>query len=157
MHMLEIGNPCPHFKTIDEKGSSVDLATLRGSFVVLFFYPKDSTPGCTIEAKDFSSAYSKFSALNTKVFGISKDTQNSHVKFVTKHTLTTPLLVDEDKSICEAFGVLKEKSMFGKKYMGIVRSTFLIDPNGSIVKIWSPVKINGHVEEVLSAVTELSQ
>ena len=155
--MLEIGNQCPDFNTIDEKGQTVNVNMLRGSYVVLFFYPKDSTPGCTIEAKAFSSAYTEFAKLNTKVFGISKDTQNSHIKFITKHALTTPLLLDEDKSLCEAFGVLKEKSMFGKKYMGIVRSTFLIDPDGKIIQIWSPVKINGHVEAVLSTLTQLSQ
>ena len=155
--MLQVGDNCPHFNTVDEADNVVQLSDFQGQYCVVFFYPKDATPGCTIEAKDFSEQYAAVAAAGIAVLGVSKDTQSSHVKFKTKHALQMPLLVDTDKTMCEGFGVLTEKSMFGKKYMGIVRSTFLIDPNGQIAHVWSPVKISGHVNDVLATTQALLQ
>ena len=144
-------------KTIQKKAIQctdeqiTSLADLAGSWFVLYFYPKDNTPGCTIEAKAFSTQLKKFKKLGCEVIGISRDSIKSHLKFIDKIGINHPLISDEDEAICNYFETLKEKSMFGRKYMGIVRSTFLIDPNGSIVHSWCKVKISGHVEEVLEA------
>lgn len=136
-------------------GEMLTLADLKPANVVLFFYPKDNTPGCTKEAIGFSEMLPEFEKLNTKVIGISKDSVKKHDNFVKKQNLTVPLLSDEDSNICEQFDVWKEKSMYGKTYMGIERSTFLIDGTGQVVQEWRNVKVPGHVEEVLEVVKNL--
>ena len=136
-------------------GEMLSLIDLRPQNVVLFFYPRDATPTCTKEAVSFSQSKEDFDELNTVLVGISKDSIKSHEKFIIKNDLKIPLLSDSENEICEAFGVWTEKSMYGKTYMGIERSTFLIDGHGNVVKEWRKVKIKDHVADVLSAVTNL--
>lgn len=136
-------------------GGEVRLADLRGAPVVLFFYPRDDTSGCTKEAVAFSGLKAEFDALGAHVYGISKDSVASHEKFRDKHGLTVPLLSDEGSDVCERFGVWKEKSMYGKTFFGIERSTFLIDAEGRIAEVWEKVKVPGHVEAVLAAAKAL--
>jgi len=145
---LAIGDKAPAFKGETSDGP-VSLSSLKGTLFVLYFYPKDDTPGCTIEACAFRDNLPKFTKLNAKVFGVSKDDLKSHAKFVDKFELPFTLISDSDGSICESFGVWVEKSMAGKIYMGIERATFLIDENGIIKNIWRSVKAQGHAEEVL--------
>ena len=140
------------FKIGDDK--SISSKDLKGQNLIIYFYPKDDTPGCTIEAIDFSKSKNKFSKLNTKIFGVSKDTVEKHKKFINKHNLTIDLISD-DETICEKFGVWVEKSMYGKKYMGIERATFLFDKDLTLIKVWRNVKVKGHVEEVLSFIKNL--
>jgi peroxiredoxin Q/BCP len=128
---------------------------LKGQAFVLFFYPRDNTPGCTTEAKGFSADMSAFEAAGARVFGVSKDSLESHGKFRAKQELTVPLLSDEHGSLCEDLDVWKEKKMYGKSFMGIERSTFLIDGTGTVVRAWRKVKVPGHVEDVLAAVKAL--
>lgn len=146
---LQVGDKAPDFSLQTETEETISLKSLRGKKVVLYFYPKDSTPGCTQESCDFRDNYSTFKKKGVAVFGISKDSAKSHVKFKEKYELPFPLLVDEDTEVCTAYDVLKEKSMFGKKYMGIERSTFLIDEKGKVEQVWRKVKVKGHVEQVL--------
>ncbi|WP_299962109.1 peroxiredoxin [uncultured Roseobacter sp.] len=153
--MPEISQPAPDFTLPSTDGGDVTLSTLQGQPVVLFFYPRDNTPGCTKESVGFSESKAAFEAAGAKVFGISKDSMASHDKFVAKKELTVPLLSDEHGSACEDYGVWKEKSMYGKKFLGIERSTFLIAADGTIARIWPKVKVPGHVEEVLEAVQAL--
>ncbi|MGV6847203.1 MAG: thioredoxin-dependent thiol peroxidase [Marinibacterium sp.] len=153
--MVEEAEPAPDFTLPRDGGETVTLRDLRGSAVVLFFYPRDDTPGCTTESIGFSEKLQDFAAAGIRVFGISKDSVQSHEKFAAKHGLTTPLLSDENGTVCEDYGVWKEKNMYGKTYMGIERSTFLIDADGRIARIWRKVKVPGHVEEVLEAATSL--
>lgn len=148
---IEVLKPAPLFAVESDEGVEIILSELKGKNVVLYFYPKDNTPGCTIEAQDFSKKIKEFEKLDCIVLGVSKDSKKSHCKFIEKYNLAFNLLVDEDGALCEQYGVIKEKSMFGKKYMGIDRSTFLIDKMGKIAKIWRSVKVNGHVDEVLEA------
>lgn len=155
MNELNIGDLVPNFKLPSDIGEEFDIQDLRGKNVVLYFYPKDDTPGCTIEAKDFSCRLNDFKKLNVEVFGISKDDLKRHEKFRNKYNLEHTLLSDVTGEVCEKFGCWVEKSMYGKKYMGIARKTFLIDKNGIIRKIWPAVKIDGHVDEVLQAINEL--
>ena len=136
-------------------GEILNLTDLRPQNVVLFFYPRDATPTCTKEAVSFSESKGDFDKLNTVLVGISKDSIKSHEKFIIKNDLKIPLLSDSENEICEAFGVWTEKSMYGKTYMGIERSTFLIDGHGNVVKEWRKVKIKDHVADVLSAITNL--
>ena len=145
----------PEFTLPRDGGDSVTLSSLRPRAVVLFFYPRDDTSGCTKEAVAFSGLQAEFEAAGAVVMGISKDTIASHDKFRDKHGLTVPLLSDAENEVCEAFGVWKEKSMYGKKFMGIERSTFLIDGEGRIAREWRKVKVPGHAEEVLDAVRAL--
>ena len=135
--------------------SEITLSDLRGTPVVMFFYPRDDTSGCTKENEAFTAMESDFAALGVRVFGISKDSMASHELFMTKKSLTVPLLSDENGSASEDFGVWKEKNMYGKKYMGIERTTYLIDANGSIAMVWPKVKVPGHAEAVLAAVQAL--
>jgi len=135
--------------------AEITLSALRGSPVVLFFYPRDDTSGCTKENEAFTAMEGDFAALGVRVFGISKDSLASHEKFMTKKSLTVPLLSDETGTASEDFGVWKEKSMYGKTFMGIERSTFLIDADGRIAKEWRKVKVPGHAEEVLEAAKAL--
>lgn len=152
---LKIGQVAPVFSAQTDEGEHLELGELKGKNVVLYFYPKDDTPGCTIEAQDFTKKIAEFEKLKTVVLGVSKDNLKSHCKFIEKYSIAFNLLVDENGEICEKYGVIKEKSMFGKKYMGIDRSTFLIDKMGKIARIWQSVKVNGHIEEVLTAIKSL--
>ena len=147
--------PAPDVILPNETGDIIDIKDFRPNMVVLFFYPRDNTSGCTREAKDFTENTELFNNLNINVFGISKDSITSHEKFIKKHNLTIPLLSDEASSVCEDFGVWKEKSMYGKIYMGIERSTFIIDGSGSVTHEWRKVKVANHVAEVLETVKKL--
>lgn len=153
--MPEISQPAPDFTLPATGGNDVTLSDLKGSPVVLFFYPRDDTPGCTKETIGFSEARAQFEEAGASVFGVSKDSLASHEKFTTKRELTVPLLSDENGTVCEDYGVWKEKNMYGKKYMGIERTTFLIAGDGTVARIWNKVKVPGHVEEVLEAVRAL--
>jgi peroxiredoxin Q/BCP len=133
-------------------GTTRSLASLHGKWVVVFFYPKDNTPGCTNEAKDFRDLYADFQARNTEVVGVSRDSVRSHANFATKHELPFPLVSDADEAWCNAFDVIHEKVLYGKRYMGVVRSTFLIDPNGKLAAEWRGIKIPGHARAVLESV-----
>ena len=147
--------PAPDVILPNETGDIIDIKDFRPNMVVLFFYPRDNTSGCTREAKDFTENTELFNNLNINVFGISKDSITSHEKFIKKQNLTIPLLSDEAGSVCEDFGVWKEKSMYGKIYMGIERSTFIIDGSGSVTYEWRKVKVANHVAEVLETVKKL--
>jgi peroxiredoxin Q/BCP len=146
--------PAPDF-TLPSTEGEVSLAALKGTPLVLFFYPRDDTSGCTKENEAFTALQSEFAALGVKVYGISKDSLASHEKFMAKKNLTVPLLSDEGSDVCEKFGVWKEKSMYGKKFMGIERSTFLIDADGRIAQEWRKVKVPGHAEAVLEVARAL--
>jgi peroxiredoxin Q/BCP len=152
---LTIGQKAPDFNLESNEGKQVTLAENLGKNIILYFYPKDDTPGCTTEAKDFSALHEQFSKLNTQIFGISKDSIASHNKFQEKYCLSIPLLSDPEGKVCESYGTWVEKSKFGKKYMGIERATFLIDTKGIIRKIWRNVSVAGHAQEILKAVQEL--
>jgi thioredoxin-dependent peroxiredoxin len=149
---LEIGSPAPDFSLPDETGRLVSLATFKGKKIVLYFYPKDDTSGCTIEAKDFSCLIEDFAKEGAVVIGMSPDSTKSHVKFRAKHELNISLLADEEKRAIEAYGLWVEKSMYGKKYMGVKRSTFLIGKDGRIDAMWIDVKVPGHADAVLETV-----
>ena len=155
MTQVEDGKRAPNFELPADNGETIKLSRLKGGAVVLFFYPKDDTSGCTKEAIAFSELEEKFVAAGVKVFGISPDGLKKHLKFREKHGLTVPLISDEEKAAAQAYGVWVEKSMYGRKYMGIERSTFLIDKSGKIAKAWRKVKVPGHAETVLEAVNEL--
>ena len=154
--MLQEGDTAPDFSLSDETGNTVRLKDLKGHPVVLYFYPKDDTSGCTSEAKDFSSLFAQFEAIGATVLGVSPDSADSHAKFKTKYDLAHHLLADPDKTAALAFGVWVEKSMYGKKYMGVERSSFLIDAKGKIAKAWRKVKVPGHGAAVLAATKALS-
>ncbi len=145
---LNIHSKAPNFKLPNQEGEIVELNKLKKN-VILFFYPKDSTPGCTVEAISFSKYLSDFTKLNCLVFGISKDSLKKHQNFIKKSNLLVNLLSDENKKVCESYGVWVEKSMYGRKYMGIERTTFLINSKNKIINIWPKVKVTNHVEEVL--------
>ena len=153
--MPEVSQTAPDFTLPSTGGDDVTLSALKGQPVVLFFYPRDNTPGCTKESIGFSESRAEFEAAGALVFGISKDSMASHEKFVAKRDLEIPLLSDEHGSASEDYGVWKEKNMYGKTYMGIERSTFLIAADGTIAKIWNKVKVPGHVEDVLESVRAL--
>jgi peroxiredoxin Q/BCP len=153
--MVDVNDTAPDFALPRDGGETLTLSDLRGSAVVLFFYPRDNTPGCTKESIGFSESLQDFADAGAKVIGISKDSVASHEKFVTKQNLTVPLVSDEHGTTCEDYGVWKEKNMYGKTYMGIERSTFLIDAEGKIARVWRTVKVPGHVDEVLEAVRAL--
>lgn len=155
MSELEIGSVAPDFSLPLTEEKTISLSDLKGKKVVLFFYPKDNTSGCTTEAVDFSSKADEFANANTVILGISPDSLKSHDKFSQKHNLTVLLGADEDKATALAYCVWKEKSMYGRKYMGIERTTFLIDAEGKINKIWNKVKVSGHAQDVLNATLEL--
>jgi peroxiredoxin Q/BCP len=149
--MPKEGTTAPAFKTTDQNGESVSLKDLRGQKVVLYFYPKDDTPGCTKEACSFRDAYSKFKKQKITVLGVSPDKETAHQKFVTKYQLPFTLLADTDHSIAEAYGVWGEKKFMGRTYMGVHRTTFLIDDKGKIKKVFEKVKPEDHASEVLEA------
>ena len=147
---LKIGDQAPDFTLLSDQEEKVSLKALRGKNVVLYFYPKDSTPGCTREACDFRDQFAVFKKHDVEIFGISKDSAKSHTKFKEKYELPFTLLVDDKADVCEAYGVVDKKSMFGKTFLGITRSTFLIDKKGNIKAIWRKVKVTGHVEQILN-------
>jgi thioredoxin-dependent peroxiredoxin len=149
---MNINTKAPDFTLPDENGNPVSLKQFRGQTVVLFFYPRADTPGCTIEANSFRDAYKKLQKAGLVVLGISPDTPKAQLKFKEKYDLPYTLLADDKKDVAKLFDVLKEKNMYGKKVMGIVRSTFLIGPDGKLVHVFSPVKPEGHAEEVLAQV-----
>lgn len=152
MTELQVGTKAPAFSLPAVGGDTVSLAQFAGRKVVLFFYPKDNTEGCTLEARDFSRLKDAFEAEGAVVIGMSPDSVKKHENFTKKHELTVPLAADEDMAILSAYGVWQEKSMYGRKYMGVVRTTFLIGEDGTILNIWDKVKVAGHADEVLEAV-----
>ena len=153
--MLKIGSKAPGFSLPTDGNKEPDLFTLQGTPTVLFFYPKDDTPGCTTEAIGFSERIKDFEKLGVTVIGVSRDTVTKHAKFRAKHNLSVILGSDEDGKVCEAYGVWVEKNMYGRKYMGIERTTFLIDESGKIREIWRKVKVKGHVDAVYDAAAAL--
>lgn len=150
--VLKPGDPAPPFKLPTAGGGAVSLAGLKGKRVVVYFYPKDDTPGCTQEALSFTENAKAFARANTEVVGISRDSVAKHDKFAAKHGLAVRLASDEDGKVCEAYGVWVEKSLYGRTYMGIERATFLIDEKGRIHHVWRKVRVPGHVEDVLKVV-----
>jgi len=149
------GAVAPQMNLPRDGGGNVSLAELAGKKVVLYFYPKDDTSGCTTEALDFTALSGEFAKAGAVVIGLSPDPVKAHDKFIAKHDLGVILASDEDKTVLEAYGVWKEKSMYGRQYMGVERSTFLIDASGKIARIWRKVKVKGHAQEVLEAVRSL--
>ena len=153
--MIEVGKKAPLFTLPDSDGKKISLKNLLGKNIILYFYPKDMTSGCTVEACDFRDNYPKFGKIGVVVLGVSADSQDSHKKFSDKHKLAFILLSDADKKVIEKYGVWKEKSMYGKKYMGIERTTFIIDKKGKVTKIFCKVKVKNHVNEVIKALKEI--
>jgi len=145
-----IGAPAPHFSGMATSDKTVTLQDFKGSWLVLYFYPKDNTPGCTQEGNDFSAHFKAFQKLQAHVIGVSRDAIRCHQNFKAKFDFPFELLADENESVCKAYDVIKEKNMYGKKSMGIERSTFLINPEGILVHEWRKVRVNGHVEAVLA-------
>jgi len=155
--MLNEGDKAQDFELPTESGNTFKLLDFKGKGVVLYFYPKDDTSGCTLEAKDFSSFAADFRKAGVEVVGLSPDSVESHRKFTRKYNLAVRLAADEDKAVANAYGVWVEKSMYGRKFMGVERSTFLIDKTGRIARIWRKVKVPGHAEEVLAAARALAK
>ncbi|MEK3884836.1 thioredoxin-dependent thiol peroxidase [Paenibacillus sp. PL2-23] len=154
---LQLGKKAPKFKLPASNGETVSLMDLRGQNVVLFFYPKDMTSTCTVQACDMRDNYSAFAGENTVVLGISGDSVKSHQRFVEKKELPYLLLADEEHKVCKQYGVWQQKKLYGREYMGIVRSTFLIDAQGNLVREWRKVRVKGHAEEVLEAARGLKK
>ena len=154
MALLEVGDKAPAFQATDQDGDAVALRDFKGKKVVLYFYPKDDTPGCTKEACSVRDGWSKFRRKGVAVLGVSVDDEKSHRKFSDKFSLPFPLLADTDKEIVKAYGVWGEKSMYGRKYMGTHRVTYLVDEKGKIAAVWPKVKPDAHAEEVLAAVAK---
>jgi peroxiredoxin Q/BCP len=152
---LEAGDPAPGFSLPGHNGKTVTLGSFAGKALVLYFYPKDDTSGCTKEAIEFNANAKAFAEAGASILGISPDSPASHVKFKAKHDIGLPLVSDESKATLEAYGVWVEKSMYGRKYMGVERTTFLIKPDGAIAAVWHKVKVPGHAEEVLKAAQKL--
>ena len=154
---LKIGSKAPSFSLPDDEGNKVSLKDYARKWLVLYFYPKDNTSGCTTEAVDFTSSLPELQKLNCNVTGISPDSCKSHQKFILKHNLMVTLLSDEDKKVLEKYGVWVTKKMYGREYFGVSRTTFLIDPTGKIKHIWENVKVKNHTAEVLEKLKELQQ
>ena len=152
---LEVGQKAPEFATPNQRGEISKLADFAGQWLVLYFYPKDNTPGCTAEAIDFTALSPQFQQLKAVILGVSPDSEKSHCRFIEKHNLTIQLLSDPDHQLAEIYQVWGLKKFMGKEYMGIKRSTFLIDPQGNIAYIWSNVKVKAHAEAVLKKLEEL--
>lgn len=150
--MPEIGDMAPDFTLTDQNGDTHSLADYAGKWLVLYFYPKDDTPGCTKESCSFNENLGAVKKKNAAVLGVSADDTKSHQKFADKYGLSFPLLADTEKQAIQAYGVWKEKNMYGRKSMGIERSTFLIDPEGRIAQVWRKVKVDGHTQQVLDAI-----
>lgn len=152
---INLEQTAPYFNAVIDDGTEISLDQFKGKWIVLYFYPKDNTSGCTQEACDFRDNYERLKALDAEIIGVSPDSTKSHTNFKTKHELNFKLISDESKEICEKFGVWVEKSMYGRKYMGVERSTFIISPNGLIKAIYKKVKVKGHIDEIIAKVTEL--
>jgi thioredoxin-dependent peroxiredoxin len=153
--MVQEGDPVPDVKLVTVEGAEMSPADFKGQKLVVYFYPKDDTSGCTAEAQAFTALAEEFEKAGTWILGVSKDDARSHSKFIAKYGLKVPLASDPDGSVCEAFGTWTEKSMYGRKYMGIERATFLVDRDGVVKRVWRKVKVPGHAEEVLEAAREL--
>lgn len=156
MSTIKINQTIPSLTVQATSGKTFKLTDLKGNNLILYFYPKDSTPGCTLEGQAFRDHYADFQENETLIFGVSKDDLTSHAKFKTNQCFPFELIADLDGKLCELFDVIKEKSMFGKKYRGIERSTFLIDKNGVLKREWRKVKVKGHAREILAAVKSMS-
>ena len=157
MSSVTLGKKAPAFSLPATSGKTIALADLKGKNLVLYFYPKDSTPGCTTEGQEFRDHYDEFQKLNTEILGVSRDSLKSHENFKAKQAFPFELLSDSEETLCQLFDVIKEKNMYGKKVMGIERSTFLIDGKGILRAEWRKVKVAGHVDEVLNAIKALEQ
>ncbi len=155
--MIEIGKKAPAFALPDQDGKQVTLDSLKGKWTVLYFYPKDDTPGCTIEGIEFTAQQAEFKKLHAIVYGISSDDAKSHCAFQAKHRLTIPLLTDKDKRMMETYGAFKERLLYGRSFLGIVRSTVLLDPQGKVIHHWPKVSAQGHAEQVLTKLKELKK
>jgi peroxiredoxin Q/BCP len=155
MSKISVGKKVPQFKLPATGDQTIKLSDFKGKNVVLYFYPKDSTPGCTLEGQDFRDNIRKFRARNTVVLGVSRDSLKSHENFKTKQKFPFELISDSDEELCDLFDVIKDKNMYGKKVRGIERSTFLINEKGVLAKQWRKVKVDGHVNEVLEAIKNL--
>lgn len=149
MSKVKIGKKIPSFSTILDDGSELKSKDFNGKYIVIYFYPKDSTPGCTKEGEDFRDLHKEFIKRNAQIYGVSRDSIASHQKFKAKYKFPFHLISDEDESLCKLFDVIKEKNMYGRKYMGIERSTFLINDKGRLLSEWRKVKVKGHAQEVL--------
>jgi peroxiredoxin Q/BCP len=156
MTTLSIGNPVPDFETPSTGGKTFKLSDYRGNYVVLYFYPKDNTPGCTQEGQHFRDNIQKFNAFNAAILGVSRDTLRVHEGFKCKQAFPFDLLSDQDEALCRLFDIIKMKTLYGKEVRGIERSTFLIDPQGLLAREWRKVKVKTHIEEVLQALMELT-
>ena len=152
---LEVGNKAPNFTLPNQSGNSVRLDDFAGRWLVVYFYPRDDTPGCTIEAKEFTDSKNDFEENGATVMGVSPDNEAKHCKFIDKHGLKIDLLADCEKSMLSDYGVWQEKSMYGKTYMGVVRTTYLIDPDGNIAEAWTKVKAKGHADAVLKRLIDI--
>ena len=155
MVKVKLGKKVPDFTATATNDSEFSLSANIGKNIVIYFYPKDSTPGCTKEGEDFRDQFEAFSSNNAIIVGVSRDSVKSHDKFICKYNFPFDLIADEDETVCQIFDVIKEKNMYGRKYMGIERSTFLIDTNGILINEWRKVKVKGHVEEVLGALKNI--
>lgn len=156
MNQISVGETIPDFEALSTGNKTIKLTDYQGRYVVLYFYPKDNTPGCTQEGQSFRDNIEKFSALNAVILGVSRDTVRVHEGFKCKQEFPFDLLSDEDEKLCQLFGVIKMKNMYGKQVRGIERSTFLIDPSGMLINEWRKVKVSKHVEEVLATLTDVS-
>lgn len=152
---IKIGESLPTLTVTTSLNGELDLSSLTGKNIVIYFYPKDNTPGCTTEGQNFRDAYSQFQAMNTEIFGVSRESVRSHQNFIKKQNFPFDLISDPQEELCNAFGVIQEKNMYGRKYMGIVRSTFIFDPQGTLRHEIRKVKVKGHVDEVLNLVKAL--
>lgn len=155
--MIEIGNKAPNFKLASSNGETISLNSFKGKNILIYFYPKDATPGCTKQAIGFTEHANEFEKRNTIVLGISPDNLASHEKFIKKHNLNVILLADEEKQAIESYGVWKEKKMYGRTFMGVERSTFLVDRTGTVKAIWRKVKVAKHIQEVLDEIEKQNQ
>jgi len=156
MNIVELNQAVPEFSCATTAEEALTLASLKGKNIVIYFYPKDNTPGCTQEGQDFRDHYDEFQAANTEIFGVSRDSVRVHTGFKSKHSFPFELISDPDESLCELFDVIKLKKLYGKEYMGIERSTFLINADGILINQWRKVKVKVHVAEVLTEVKALS-
>ncbi|WP_035799536.1 thioredoxin-dependent thiol peroxidase [Crocosphaera chwakensis] len=154
-NLLEIGQNTPSFALNNQKGERIKLEDILGKWLVLYFYPKDNTPGCTTEAQDFTTLNPEFEKIGAKIIGISPDSEKSHYKFIDKYNLSIELLCDPDHKVAEAYGVWGLKKFMGKDYMGIIRSTFIINQQGNIAYIWRNIRVKNHAEKVLNKLQEL--
>ena len=153
--MIKENTQAPSFKLLSTNNYEYALKDSLGKYVVIYFYPKDDTPGCSIEARDFNKLLPKFKRLNCEVFGVSKDSLKSHDKFKDKYKFKFELISDPDEKLCKKFGVIQKKKLYGREFMGIVRSTFILNAKGKVLASWQGVKVNGHVDEVLETLKSL--